>query len=70
MNNTRAEIYKNLVCPLGKYPLKLIDDKLVCTNCGAAFIFKDSIACLLIDEAILPIGIENRTQLACYKSAK
>jgi uncharacterized protein YbaR (Trm112 family) len=70
MNTTRAENYKSLVCPLGKYPLKLIDDKLVCTNCGAAFIFKDSIACLLIDEAILPEGIENKTKLACYKSVK
>lgn len=70
MSAINAENYKSLVCPLGKYPLKLIDDKLVCTNCGAAFIFKDSIACLLIDEAILPAGIENKTQLACYKFAK
>lgn len=56
-----------LVCPVGKYPLKKTGDSLVCTNCGAAYPVVDGIPHLLIDDAVLPEGINEYTSLLCFK---
>ncbi len=55
----------DLVCPIGKYPLKVTGDMLECTNCGVKFPVKEGIPLLLIDDAVLPVGIKNYTELMC-----
>lgn len=61
------EIIKDLVCPIGKFPLKSDGEFLVCTNCSAKFPVKDNIPLLLIDDAILPLGVNSPDELKCYK---
>lgn len=60
-------IINDLVCPIGKYPLRADGDMLVCTNCNAKFPVKDNIPLLLIDDAILPVGVNSINDLKCYK---
>lgn len=57
----------DLVCPIGKYPLRVSGDMLECTNCGAKFPVKENIPMLLIDDAVLPMGINNFEELKCFK---
>jgi uncharacterized protein YbaR (Trm112 family) len=43
-----------LACPACKEPIKLEDDKIVCTGCGRRYPIRDDIPIMLIDEAELP----------------
>ena len=60
------ELLEILVCPLGKKPLRLENDTLVCTNCGARFKIEDGIPNMLLDEATLPDGVTDIKGLACH----
>jgi uncharacterized protein YbaR (Trm112 family) len=60
------ELLDLLVCPLGKAPLRLEGDSLVCTRCGLVYRVTDGIPNMLIDEARLPEGVDDIQQLACY----
>ena len=55
-----------LVCPLGKAPLRLEGETLVCTKCGLTYSIEDGIPNMLIEEAKLPPGVTELKQLACY----
>jgi hypothetical protein len=55
-----------LACPLGKAPVKLEGEYLVCTKCGGKYPIKDDIPVMLIDEMILPEGVNCIEELACY----
>lgn len=63
------ELLEILVCPLGKKPLRLENETLVCTNCGARFKIEDGIPNMLMDEAALPDGITDVKELACYSAS-
>jgi uncharacterized protein YbaR (Trm112 family) len=54
-----------LVCPLGKAPLRLEGNTLVCTRCGPRFSIEDDIPNMLIEEAELPPGCRSLANLAC-----
>ena len=56
-----------LVCPLGKAPLRLEGETLVCTSCGLKFKIEDGIPNMLIEEAELPPGIKDLEQLPCWQ---
>ena len=58
---------EDLLCPIGKYPLQVSGDMLECTNCGAKFPVKENIPMLLIDDAVLPMGMNNFKDLKCFK---
>ncbi len=64
------ELLEILVCPLGKKPLRLENDglvcTLVCTECGARFKIEDGIPNMLLDEATLPDGVTDIKDLACH----
>lgn len=62
------ELLGVLVCPLGKYPLNFVDDTLVCSNCNATFEIKDGIPILLIEEAKLPPGVNDISELKCQRN--
>lgn len=55
-----------LACPLGKAPVKLEGEYLVCTKCGGKYPIKDDIPVMLIDEMILPEGVNSIEDLKCY----
>ena len=57
-----------LVCPVGKYPLNLLNDTLVCSNCNAVFEIREDIPILLIEGAKLPEGMNDIFELKCMKS--
>lgn len=59
--------YDDLVCPIGKFPLKHEASMLICTNCGVGFKIIDSIPDLQIEDIILPSGINDISELKCYK---
>ena len=60
-----------LVCPLGKAPLRVEGDTLICTKCGLAYaITEDGFPNMLIDEAKLPAGVTDIKQLACYSAKR
>lgn len=61
---------EDLVCPLGKYPLKQSGEYLECTNCGAKYPVDSGIPLLLIDDAILPNGLNSIESLKCYTESK
>jgi uncharacterized protein YbaR (Trm112 family) len=61
------ELLKLLVCPVGKAPLRLEGEKLVCTRCGLKFAIKDDIPNMLVDEAELPEGCHSVADLECSK---
>lgn len=57
-----------LVCPMGKAPLRLEEQTLVCTRCGLRFAISDDIPNMLVDEARLPDGCHSLADLACVKA--
>ena len=59
-----------LVCPIGKKPLRVEGDLLVCTECGAGFRVTDGIPNMLIEEAVLPEGIRDAKELRCHTEDK
>jgi len=59
------ELLNVLCCPIGKSPLKQEDETLVCLKCGVVFEVVDGIPILLIDEAKLPKGIKDISELKC-----
>ncbi len=60
------ELLDILVCPLGKAPLRLEGETLVCTKCGLVYPIEEGIPSMLVDEAKLPAGVTDLKQLACY----
>jgi len=61
------DLIQDLVCPLGKYELKHEGNFLICTYCGVKFPVIDNIPVLLIDDAILPDGVNLPEELKCLK---
>jgi uncharacterized protein YbaR (Trm112 family) len=59
-----------LVCPMGKAPLRLEGDFLVCTRCGPRFAIREGIPNMLIEEATLPPGCLSIADLECVKSGQ
>jgi uncharacterized protein YbaR (Trm112 family) len=57
-----------LVCPLGKAPLRLEGETLICTRCGPRFSIQDDIPNMLIEEAELPAGCSALVNLECVRS--
>lgn len=55
-----------LVCPLGRAPLRLEGETLVCTKCGLTYSIENGIPNMLIEEAKLPPGVTDLKQVACY----
>ncbi len=64
------EFLKLLVCPIGKAPLQLEADSLVCTRCGLRFSIRDEIPNMLVEEATLPKECESISDLECVTSAQ
>ncbi len=62
------ELLSLLVCPMGKAPLRLDGDFLVCTRCGPRFQIKDDIPDMLIEEAELPAGCLTLNDLECVRA--
>jgi uncharacterized protein YbaR (Trm112 family) len=55
-----------IVCPLGKAPLKLEENKLICTRCGPKFSFsREGYPNLVIEDAELPEGCPHIEKLPC-----
>ncbi|MBR9975110.1 MAG: Trm112 family protein [Bacteroidetes bacterium] len=54
-----------LVCPVGKSDLRLEDNVLVCTSCGAKYRIEDDIPIMLVEEAELPAGVNSPDELKC-----
>jgi len=62
------ELLDILVCPLGKEKVTLEGDFLVCGRCGVRFrIEEEGIPNMLIEDAVLPEGITDISQLPCQK---
>jgi uncharacterized protein YbaR (Trm112 family) len=61
------KMLESLRCPIGKSPLRYKDNLLVCSSCGLIFSIIDGIPDLLIDDASLPEGIKNTSELNCQK---
>jgi uncharacterized protein YbaR (Trm112 family) len=64
------DLLKLLVCPMAKAPLVREGDNLVCSRCGTRFAIDDDIPNMLIEEATLPPGCPNLTELPCVKSGE
>jgi len=62
-----VDLIKDLVCPLGKYELLRVEDFLICQYCGVKYPIISNIPVLLIDDAILPEGINSPEELKCMK---
>ncbi len=62
-----TELLEVLRCPIGKAELKEKDNYLVCTPCGVRYPIDDGIPILLVDEAILPEGVDSVNELECMK---
>ena len=60
------DLLEILACPIGKAPLELASDKLVCTRCGAKYRIEDDIPIMLIEEAELPDGVNSVEELECF----
>ena len=61
------KMLESLRCPVGKAPLSHKDNSLVCSSCGLIFPIIDGIPDLLTDDASLPEGINNISELKCQK---
>jgi uncharacterized protein YbaR (Trm112 family) len=57
-----------LVCPMGKAPLRLESNTLVCTRCGPRFTIRDDIPNMLIEEAELPPECASLSDLECVRA--
>jgi uncharacterized protein YbaR (Trm112 family) len=64
----KDELLALLVCPMGKAPLKLEGNTLVCTRCGPRFAIEDDIPNMLIEEATLPRGCARLEDLPCVRA--
>ena len=64
------ELLALIVCPIGKAPLRLEDQTLVCTRCGPRFSIKDEIPDMLIEHAQLPEGCHALADLDCVRSGE
>jgi uncharacterized protein YbaR (Trm112 family) len=62
------ELLKLIVCPIGKAPLRLEGETLVCTRCGPRFSIKDEIPDMLMEHAQLPEGCHSLADLECVRS--
>jgi uncharacterized protein YbaR (Trm112 family) len=56
-----------LRCPLGKAPLTLTKESLICTKCGVEYPVNDGIPSLLLENALLPEHIASINELPCQK---
>ncbi|HEX9639431.1 MAG TPA: Trm112 family protein [Acidobacteriota bacterium] len=64
------DLLEILACPLGKTPVKLEGDYLVCTQCGLRYPIRDGIPVMLIDEAELPAGVSSIEETICWKQSE
>jgi uncharacterized protein len=64
------ELLALIVCPIGKAPLRLEENTLVCTRCGPRFAIRDEIPDMLIDHAQLPAGCPALAELECVRSCE
>lgn len=48
------ELLEILACPEDKAPVRLEDDRIVCTQCGRRYPIRDGIPVMLVDEAEPP----------------
>lgn len=64
------ELLALIVCPIGKAPLRLEGETLVCTRCGPRFSIKDEIPDMLIEHAQLPEGCHALAELPCVRSGE
>ena len=62
------ELLSLLVCPMGKAPLRLEGETLICTRCGLRFAIKDDIPNMLVEEAELPEGCHSLSDLDCVRA--
>jgi hypothetical protein len=62
-----SDLLDILVCPMGKSPLRLDGDHLVCNRCGTTFCIIDGIPNMLIEEAQLPEGCATIQDLPCVR---
>ncbi len=62
------DLLKILVCPLGKAPLRLENEVLICERCGTRFSIVDDIPNMLIEEAALPEGCHALAELPCVRA--
>ena len=65
----KEELLALLVCPLGRAPLRIEGDSLVCTRCGLRYAVNDGIPNMLYEEAELPPGAKSIADLECSKVA-
>ena len=63
------DLLQILRCPLGKAPLRLEGNALVCTKCGLSYRIEEGIPNMLVDEATLPAGVSDVKQVACYPAS-
>lgn len=66
----KDELLALLVCPLGRAPLRLEGESLVCTKCGLRYAIRDGIPNMLYEEAELPPDARSIADLACAKEAE
>jgi hypothetical protein len=61
-----------LRCPLNPSRTRLVADKdcLVCERCALRFPIRDGFPVLVVEEAELPTGCDNLSQLPCQKESK
>jgi uncharacterized protein len=64
----KEELLALLVCPLGRAPLRLEGETLVCTRCGLRYAINDGIPNMLYEEAQLPEGVKSISELECAKA--
>jgi len=66
----RDELLAMLVCPMGKEPLRLEGETLVCTRCGLRFAIEDDIPNMIVEEATMPDGCRSLEELACVRAGE
>jgi uncharacterized protein len=64
------ELLALIVCPIGKAPLRLEGETLICTRCGPRFSIKDEIPDMLIEHAQLPAECHALADLECVRSGE
>lgn len=64
------ELLETLRCPIDPQRLSTLlleDDHLLCARCRVAYPIKDGFPVMIVDEAQLPPGCKNLTQLPCQQ---